>query len=167
MTTADGNHMVITTLTSNKSGILQEVVVWRNTNITPCPKTPDIRCCFNYGTCWNTIQNSRLWHLTNYAFTTATKQPPKGRAWQPRQQETCYRQYCRNCACINKISLLEMVMHLHLVCWYICKNEGLPHRCAAASPPATGPAHLVGLQKKQVRSKYAVTGSFTELDIPA
>lgn len=36
----------------------------------------------------------------------------------------------------------------HLVCWCKCKNEVLPHRCAAASPPGTGPAHSVGLQRK-------------------
>lgn len=61
-------------------------------------------------------------------------------------QETCLHKH--------KISLHHcgdvLVRHLHLVCWCKCKNEGLPHRCAAASPPGTGPAHSVGLPKSRL-----------------
>lgn len=104
---------------------------------------------------WNMIQDSRLWQLTNLAFTAAAKQPQKGRAWQYRQQETCYRQRCRNCACTNTKSACitvgdVLVRHLHLVCWCKCKNEELPHRCAAAFPPGTGPAHSVGLPESRL-----------------
>jgi len=70
---------------------------------------------------WDMIQDSRLCQLTNPALTAATKQPQKGRAQQQRQQQTCYRQYCRNCTSINTKSICivigdVLVRHLHLVC---------------------------------------------------
>lgn len=100
-------------------------------------------------------QDSRLWQLTNLAFTAAAKQPQKGRTRQYRQQETCYKQHCRNYACTNTklvciITGDVLVRHLHLVCWCKYKNEELPHRCAAAFPPGTGPAHSVGLPESRL-----------------
>lgn len=79
----------------------------------------------------------------------------KGQAWQYKQQETSYRQCCRNSACINTKSAGivtgdVLVRHSHLVCWCKCKNEALPRKCAAASPPGTGPAHSVGLPQSRL-----------------
>lgn len=53
------------TLTSSKPGILQEAAVWRNTNITPCPKTPDFPCWVTYVTWYKTAgcNISQILHL--------------------------------------------------------------------------------------------------------
>lgn len=103
----------------------------------------------------------------------------KGQTWQYRQQEICYRLYCRNCACINTKSTCiitgdALIRHLHLVCWCKCKNEALPHRCAAASPPGIDPAHSVGLPKSRLevsrldasRLPQAVSLDLTSLSSP-
>lgn len=105
---------------------------------------------------------AKLWNMTQQIVTahkpciySCYQRAQKVQAWQYRQQETRYRQYCRNSACINTKSTCiitgdVLVRHLHLVCWCKCKNEVLPHRCAAASPPGTGPAHSVGLPKSRL-----------------
>lgn len=46
-------------------------------------------------------------------------------------------------------------------------NEGLPHRCAAASPPGTGPAHSVGLPKSRLEiSRLSQAGSLDLISLP-
>lgn len=132
-----------------------------NTNTTPCPKAPDFPCWLNDGTWYRTAgcDSSQILHLELLPNSHRREEHDSTGSKRP-----VNRQYCRNCACINTKSVCIIVgdvllRHLHLVCWCKCKNEGLPHRCAAASPPGTGPAHSVGLPKSRLLSRLPQAAS--------